>query len=208
MATSWSFLPSYLTPQLVSTFMRGGKQVSRTRNEKGQFTRGDFEKLNIYAIIKQLMEQGRDIMKRAYRYTEYIDDRGNLMDSTACAVYVNGELVDDSIVYANPYPESVAPSKGKRQSYAFNAGMRGREAIDEWFNDNKHIHNKKNTIQLVVVAAMHYGYYLETGTHGGQYRIKVISGIADEIESQLKSIASEAGYKPSLTGISGYSELI
>ena len=188
--------------------MRGGKQVSRTRNEKGQFTRGDFEKLNIYAIIKQLMEQGHDIMQRAYRYTEYIDDRGNLMDSTACAVYVNGELVDDSIVYANPYPESVAPSKEKHQSYAFNAGMRGREAIDEWFNDNKHIHNKKNTIQLVVVAAMHYGYYLEKGTHGGQYRIKVISGIADEIESQLKSIASEAGYKPSLTGISGYSELI
>lgn len=208
MAKSWSFLPSDFTPQFVSTFMRGGKQVRMTRNKKGQFTRGDFEKLNIYAIIKQLMEQGRDIMKHAYRYTEYVDNRGNLMDSTACAVYVDGELVDDSIVYANPYPRSVAPSKGSRQPYAFNAGMRGREAIDEWFSENKHIHNKKNTIQLVVVAAMHYGYYLEKGTHGGQYRIKVISGIADEIESQLKSIASEAGYKPSLTGISGYSELI
>lgn len=212
MATSWSFLPSDFTPQFVSTFMRGGKQISRTRNKKGQFTRGDFERLNIYAIIEQLMEQGRDIMKRAYRYKDYIDDRGNLFDSTACAVYVNGELVDDSIVYANPYPESVAPSKEKPQDYAFNAGLRGREAIDEWFSDNKHIHNKKNTIQLVVVAAMHYGYYLEKGTYGAKgktyTKIKVISGIADEIESQLKGIASEAGYKPSLTGISGYSELI
>ena len=212
MAASWSFLPSYLTPQLVSTFMRGGKQVSRTRNEKGQFVRGDFEKLNIYAIIKQLMDIGRDIMKRAYRYTGYIDDRGNLMDSTACAVYVNGELVDDSIVYANPYPESIAPSKEKRQSYAFNAGMSGREAIDEWFNNNKQIHNKKNTIQLVVIAAMHYGYYLEKGTYGAKgksyAKIEVISGIADELWPQIKSIISDADYRPSLTGISGYSELI
>jgi hypothetical protein len=127
-------------------------------------------------------------------------------------IYVNGELVDDSIVYANPYPESIAPSKEKHQSYAFNAGMSGREAIDEWFDNNKQIHNKKNTIQLVVIAAMHYGYYLEKGTYGAKgksyTKIEVISGIADEIESQLKGIASEAGYKPSLTGISGYSELI
>ena len=85
--------------------------------------------------------------------------------------------------------------------------MTGREAIEEWFSENKHIHNKKNTVQLVTVAAMHYGYYLETGSYGGP-RVRVISGIADAIEDEIWSLASEAGYKPSITGISGYSELI
>ena len=48
---------------------------------------------------------------------------------------------------------------------------------------------------------------METGSYGGP-RVRVISGIADAIEDEIWSLASEAGYKPSITGISGYSELI
>lgn len=191
----------------LSTFLRNNSLVTRTRNEKGQFVRGDFEKANIAALIIQLQEKAKDILYRVFTLIGYNSDLGNLIDSTACAIYVDGELVEDSIMYALDHEMSIKPSRIKKQSYAFNSGMTGREAIEEWFSENKHIHNKKNTVQLVTVAAMHYGYYLETGSYGGP-RIRVISGIADAIEDEIWSLASEAGYKPSLTGISGYSEII
>lgn len=191
----------------LSTFLRNNSLVTRTRNERGQFVRGDFERANIAALIIQLQEKAKGILYRVFTLIEYNNDLGNLIDSTACAIYVDGELVEDSIMYAVDHGMSIKPSKIKKQSYAFNSGMTGREAIEEWFADNKHIHNKKNTVQLVTVAAMHYGYYLETGSYGGP-RIRVISGIADAIEDEIWSLASEAGYKPSLTGIAGYGELI
>jgi hypothetical protein len=191
----------------LSTFLRNNSLVTRTRNEKGQFVRGDFEKANIAALIIQLQEKAKDILYRVFTLIGYNNDLGNLIDSTACAIYVDGELVEDSIMYAVDHEMSIKPSRIKKQSYAFNSGMTGREAIEEWFSENKHIHNKKNTVQLITVAAMHYGYYLETGSYGGP-RIRVISGIADAIEDEIWSLASEAGYKPSLTGISGYSEII
>lgn len=191
----------------LSTFLRNNSLVTRTRNERGQFVRGDFERANIAALIIQLQEKAKDVLYRVFTLIGYNNDLGNLIDSTACAIYVDGELVEDSIMYAVDHEMSTKPSRIKKQSYAFNSGMTGREAIEEWFSENKHIHNKKNTVQLVTVAAMHYGYYLETGSYGGP-RVRVISGIADAIEDEIWSLASEAGYKPSITGISGYSELI
>lgn len=191
----------------LSTFLRNNSLVTRTRNERGQFVRGDFERANIAALIIQLQEKAKDVLYRVFTLIGYNNDLGNLIDSTACAIYVDGELVEDSIMYAVDHEMSIKPSRIKKQSYAFNSGMTGREAIEEWFSENKHIHNKKNTVQLVTVAAMHYGYYLETGSYGGP-RVRVISGIADAIEDEIWSLASEAGYKPSITGISGYSELI
>lgn len=191
----------------LSTFLRNNSLVTRTRNERGQFVRGDFERANIAALIIQLQEKAKDVLYRVFTLIGYNNDLGNLIDSTACAIYVDGELVEDSIMYAVDHEMSIKPSRIKKQSYAFNSGMTGREAIEEWFSENKHIHNKKNTVQLVTVAAMHYGYYLETGSYGGP-RVRVISGIADAIEDEIWSLASEAGYKPSITGISGYSEII
>lgn len=191
----------------LSTFLRNNSLVTRTRNERGQFVRGDFERANIAALIIQLQEKAKEVLYRVFTLIGYNNDLGNLIDSTACAIYVDGELVEDSIMYAVDHEMSTKPSRIKKQSYAFNSGMTGREAIEEWFSENKHIHNKKNTVQLVTVAAMHYGYYLETGSYGGP-RVRVISGIADAIEDEIWSLASEAGYKPSITGISGYSELI
>lgn len=196
----------------LSTFLRNNSLVTRTRNEKGQFVRGDFERANIAALIIQLQEKAKDILYRVFTLVGYNNDLGNLIDSTACAVYVDGELVEDSIMYAVDHEMSIGPSDEKSQDYAFNAGMTGREAIKEWFDDHKHLHNRKNTVQLITVAAMHYGYYLEKGTYGVKGKrypkIEVISGIADKIEDEIYSLASKAGYKPSITGIAGYSELI
>lgn len=193
----------------VSEFIRNNKLVKRTRNEKGQFVRGDFERLNIYALVTQLIEKAGDILDNLGNYIGYQSRLGNLIDSTAAAVYVDGELVEDSIVYATNPPESTKAAPRKKQAYAFNAGMTGREAIDAWFEENTTLSSgkRKNTVQLVIVAAMYYGYFLETGGYGGP-EIEVISGLADEMESQIGTLASEAGYKPSLTGITGYSSII
>lgn len=206
MAKSYSFLENNSLASNLSTFNRGGKKITRSRNERGQFIRGDFERLNIYALIKQLMEISEDILYRVYTLVDYYVDKGNLIDSTACAVYVDGELVDDSIVFAEEHQQSIEPSRVKRQSYAFNSGMTGRDAILDWFNQNKILQHKNNTVELIVVAAMHYGHYLETGSYGGR-KLRVISGVADEIESMIWKAASEAGYAPSWSKFAGYSKM-
>ena len=206
MAKLESFLQGNSLVGNTTTFMRRGKEVTRTK-VRGKFARGDFERLNIYALIKQLMAKAEDILYRSYYLVEYESELGNLMDSTACAVYVDGELVDDSIIYANEREMSVGPSKNKRQSYAFNSGMKGREAINEWFSNNRYLGFQKNTVQLVIIAAMYYGYFLESGSYGGP-QIKVISGIADRAEDEIFGIASKAGYAPSISGVTGYSGII
>ena len=81
-----------------STFIRNNKLVTRSRNERGQFVRGDFEKLNIYALVNQLQEKAREILDNIESYIGYEHRLGNLVDSTACAVYVDGELVDGELV--------------------------------------------------------------------------------------------------------------
>lgn len=189
-----------------STFIRNNKLVTRSRNERGQFVRGDFEKLNIYALVNQLQEKARDILDNIESYIGYEHRLGNLVDSTACAVYVDGELVEDSIEYAYNYELSQAPSRFKKQSYAFNSGMTGREAIEDWFDAHRTLSATKNTVQLVAVAAMHYGYYLETGSYGGP-KIKVISGLGDAIERNIMGLANEAGYRPSMSTISNLDDM-
>lgn len=187
------------------TFIRNNRLVTRSRDSKGRFVRGDFERLNIYTLITQLEKTARKILDEMFLYVDYNFKLGNLIDSTACAVYVDGELVEDTIMYATEPEISIAPSKYKEQSYAVNSGKTGRQAIDDWFSDNKTIPAKKNTVHLVVIAAMHYGYYLETGSYGGP-QIQVISGFADAIEDELFGIANEAGYKPSMQHIAGIGE--
>ena len=190
-----------------STFIRNNKLVTRSRDEKGRFVRGDFEKLNIYILINQLQEVARKVLDKVHVIVDYQYQLGNLVDSTACAVYVDGELVDDSIEYAYNQPISIGPSAKKNQGYAVNSGMTGRAAIDKWFSENRRIPvKKKNVVNLVAIAAMHYGYYLENGLYGGP-EIQVISGITDEIENELFGLASEAGYNPTISEIAGVGKM-
>lgn len=204
----------------MSTFMRNNSLVTRSRNAKGQFVRGDFEKANIYALIRQLMSVARAALDNIEQYIEYEHRSGHLVDSTACAVYVDGELVEDSIQYAYEIPIATTEYAGatfyaepKEKYRGFNghktrfAGgfISGRDAVDDWFDNHRTLKEyKRNTVTLVAVAAMYYGYYLEHGTHGGHRKIKVISGLVDELSQGIMPLATEAGYNPRLVQGLGY----
>lgn len=207
----------------ISTFIRNNSLTTRTRNELGQFVRGDFERLNIAVLITQLMSVARDALNNIEKYIEYEHRSGHLVDSTACAVYVDGELVEDSIQYAYESPIAVneyqryatAYSKPKKKYRGFDGVKRrfaggfisGRDAVDDWFENHRTIKEyKRNTVTLVAVAAMYYGYYLEKGTYGGggQRKIKVISGLIDELSRGIMPLASSAGYRPKIVKGIGY----
>lgn len=204
----------------LSTFLRNNSLITRTRNEKGQFVRGDFERANIAALIMQLMEIARRALDNIEMYIEYEHRTGHLVDSTACAVYVDGELVEDSIQYAyetpiatTEYAEATYYSEPKKKYRGFDGNksrfaggfISGRDAVDDWFDNHRTIKEyKRNTVTLVAVAAMYYGYYLEHGTHAGNRQIKVISGLIDELSDGIMPLATEAGYNPKLVQGLGY----
>lgn len=192
-----------------STFVRNGNVITRSRNERGQFTRGYIEIMCIQTLINQLQAIARKVLDNTQELVAYESKLGNLVDSTACAVYYDGELVEDTIEYATPTATSFVPSKKKKQDYAVNSGMTGRDAIDRWFSENRILPSKqKNVVSLVAIAAMHYGYYLENGLyHDDAPKIKVISGIMDEIEQELAGISSKAGYKAFLIDIAGVGKI-
>lgn len=204
----------------MSTFMRNNSLVTRSRNAKGQFVRGDFEKANIYALIQQLMSIARAALDNIEQYIEYEHRSGHLVDSTACAVYVDGELVEDSIQYAYEIPIATTEyagatyyaepkkmyrgSDGRKSRFA-GGFISGRDAVDDWFDNHRILKEyKRNTVTLVAVAAMYYGYYLEHGTHAGHREIKVISGLVDELSQGIMPLATEAGYNPKLVQGLGY----
>ena len=202
-----------------STFMRRGKLVTRSRNQ-GKFAREDFEKANIAAMIIQLMEIARDALDNIEQYIEFEHRSGHLVDSIACAIYVDGELVEDSIQYAYPSPIASTEQAGatyyakKKKKYRgfdgkasrFAGGfISGRDSADDWFDDHYRLKDyKKNTVTIVAVAAMYYGYYLEHGTHAGRRKIKVISGLVDALNRRIMPMASAAGYSAKLVQGLGY----
>lgn len=220
MATLASYIHNNSLIENVSAFMRSGKLTARTRNKKGQFVRGDLERANIAALIIQLMKIARDALDNIERYIEYEHRSGHLVDSTACAVYVDGELIEDSVQYAYETPIATTeyagatyyrnPKKkyrgfsGKKSRFA-GGFISGRDAVDDWFDNHRKLKEyKRNTVTLVAVAAMYYGYYLEHGKHGGHREIKVISGLVDELSRNIMPSATEAGYSPKLVQGLGY----
>jgi hypothetical protein len=90
------------------------------------------------------------------------DISGDLRDSFASAVYVDGDLKTKR--YLNPSPQS----------------PHGRAVVDEYLQN---IHPKgKNHITVIVVSAMKYTRYLEKGTHAGKYKIRIVSAARDYID--------------------------
>lgn len=192
-----------------STFLRQGRSVTRSRNDRGQFIRGDLEKKEILRLINELRKIARKVLKDLSNIEyDHENGLGNLIDSTACAVYLDGKLLEDTIEYATPTPTSKGPSKEKPQHYAINAGMRGRDAVNDWFKDHKELGFKHNTLHIVAIAAMHYGYYLEEGLyHDNAQKIKVISGFMDAIQREMESLASKNGYVPTANDVAGVGKL-
>lgn len=133
-------------------------------------------------LVVRLTKLGEDAMRYAFdqgyasktrsttskKYQEgdtkaWTDEKGNLRDSFASAVYVNGVLRPESVKYIENAPTS----------------KWGRQFVDEYLN---RIHPYKNGIGVVVVAAMPYTKYLEQGTHKGGYKIRVVSAAKDFVE--------------------------
>ena len=135
-----------------------------------------------------------------------------------CHCIVDGKYYDNPKPYEIPIATTeyagatyYAEPKKKYRGYSgqksrFAGGfISGREAVDDWFDNHRTLKEyKRNTVTLVAVAAMYYGYYLEHGTHGGHRKIKVISGLVDELSRGIMPLATEAGYNPRLVQGLGY----
>lgn len=101
---------------------------------------------------------------------------GNLHDSFASAVYVNGVVVKSSIQYiANPISK-----KRERKT-----GRKGREIVKDYLL-NHSFGAKNNEIVLVVIAAMYYTKYLEDDLIGTG-KFLVISPARDFINQRWLS---------------------
>lgn len=117
---------------------------------------------------KWLEKKGKD------PYSAWDDITGNLRDSFGSAVYVNGELQRNTIRFANDNPT------GERT---------GREVLLDYFN-KIHPNRGKNDVTLICVAAMYYTKFLEAGTHGGHYKIRVISSASDYVRRNWERAVS------------------
>lgn len=111
--------------------------------------------------------------KRKSQSKAWDDITYNLRDSIGSAVYINGELQDNTMKFVNDNP------KGGRTRDAIDPRS-GRQVLKDYFRQ-LHPNKGKNEITLVCVAAMYYTKFLESGTHGGHYKIKVISSAADYV---------------------------
>lgn len=142
-------------------------------------------------IIEDLIKLGEEAIKVALREKGYKNRTYNLHDSIGCAVYFKGNLV------ATRVSSGVKSKKESREGYT------GRDAIRDFFEVNKHI-STKNSIHLMLVAAMPYAEYLEKGTHGGHYHIQVISSGTDYIQEHLKEYKF---FRPKIIQVAGTSIL-
>lgn len=135
-------------------------------------------------LVKRLTKLGEDAMRYAFErgYSSvqrsptsakakkgdmqaWTDVKGNLRDSFASAVYVDGILQSETIKFFNEAPTS----------------KHGRRVAEDYL---KKIHPNmgKNMVTVVVVAAMQYTQYLESGRHRGGYKIRVVSSAKDFID--------------------------
>lgn len=137
--------------------------------------------------VAQLTKLGYEAIMYAYReghsstpptYQKPVRDgkwrhrSGDLHDSFASAVYVNGVLIEDSIRYVG----GTMADKENRSHIPVSMGR--TEA--RWYLLHPDV-DVSGDVTLLCIAAMYYTKYLEEGTHRGGYRIKVISGALDYV---------------------------
>ena len=105
----------------------------------------------------------------------------NLHDSIGSAVFVAGNVIEDSITVIG----GGSKSRGLSTKNDRRTGRSGRSTLLEFFH-NSHFGQKKGEIVLVCMAAMYYSGFLEGGYHYGHYKIQVISAARDYIERYRK----------------------
>ena len=120
---------------------------------------------------------------------------GNLHDSFASAVYVNGALIEDSIRYIGP---QIA---WERTDYEYAVGR----SHAWWYLHNPPV-DVSGEITLLCLAAMYYAEYLEDGTHRGGYHIQVISAASDYIQEHWHEVEDEVFGIAKVRYIAGESE--
>lgn len=116
-----------------------------------------------------LSDEGGKLILQAVNSRDYTHRTYNLHDSYGSAVYLNGALVEKSVMLLGSKATKAKKYKGNE--------IRGAEEIIKYFRSYK----PKSAIELVVAAAMPYGVVLEKGGGGLRRKYKVISGINTEV---------------------------
>ena len=124
---------------------------------------------DINKFVDMLANEGGKLILQAVNSRDYTHRTLNLHDSYGSAVYLNGALVERSI-------RTLPAQATKAKKYKGNS-LKGSEEIMKYFRNYK----PKSEIELLVVAAMPYGWVLEKGEGGLRRKYKVISGINTEV---------------------------
>lgn len=116
-----------------------------------------------------LATEGGKLILQAVNSRDYTHRTMNLHDSYGSAVYLNGKLVEKSVMLLGSKATKAKSYKGSK--------LKGSEEIMKYFQSYK----PKSELELVVAAAMPYGVVLEKGGGGIRRKYKVISGINTEV---------------------------
>jgi hypothetical protein len=144
-------------------------------------------------MVNALSVLGYKAMMDAYKRREFKHRTRNLHDSYGSAVFVKGRLLAKSKRYlGGVFSRAQDPYTHKT----------GRETLDDYFN-NLVVDSKEGEIVLVVVAAMYYADYLESGYYGRgkkQRRKKQVISVAQDYIKQnywsaLSSVFKKYGIK-------------
>ena len=156
----------------------------------GRMSASEIQKGFTEDSIKAMARAGWFAASEAYRQTRFPNNwenrTYNLHDSYGSAVYVNGDLREDTIHYAVERGRSNKDSTRKTHY-----GRNGREALDIYFKKN-HFGKKSGEIVVVVVAAMWYAEALEKK---GYYVIKGVAyrELAKHIETEMAPVFEKWG---------------
>ena len=136
-------------------------------------------------MVAALAKLGYFAMMDAYGKHSFTHRSRNLHDSYASAVYVNGELIEDSIRY-------VGGILSRKIDYTTHKN--GRDTVNEYLHSH-HFGGKNNEMVLVVIAALFYAGILEAGDinssgRGPGQKYIVISPARDYIDKYYKSVLS------------------
>ena len=130
-------------------------------------------------LAKELAEDGMRAVIETYETAEFTTRTGNLADSYGSAVYLDGELIYDSIFFFEP--TATTP----RQWYG--EAISGHQEMIEYFRNFK---PRSKGLSLILIAAMPYTDILEGGKGFLRRKYRVISGansIMQEIANKYKS---------------------
>ena len=124
---------------------------------------------DIDKFADMLADEGGKLILQAVNSRDYTHRTYNLHDSYGSAVYLNGKLVEKSVMLLGSNATKAKSYKGSK--------LNGSEEIMKYFRSYK----PKSAIELLVAAAMPYGVVLEKGGGGLRHKYKVISGINTEV---------------------------